>query len=264
MNGGTLNLEHMIANLQPVSGDNTVNLTASIANIQMHGGGDTLNMNTGNIVNLSTPGTGGWPSALAINDTGSGNILEGGATTSLGPISVNIAPNRSLLSSAYLDGTNVSITGGTLVNNGTIVMNFHGEINSATVGVGTIEFTGWHDAVGGYSINGASGPGQTYFFGGPGEGSMATVTHPDTFHSTVDFGFGGPSLFTLMGLSADNYDIKNDLLTLYQDNNPVYQLAVKDIPSAFYVESGGGSVSMGEPFYGLPPPTNTLPLHTGA
>ncbi len=77
----------------------------------------------------------------------------------------------------------------------------------------------------------------------------------------------------LNGLSATSYDIKNDLLTLYQGGKPVYSLHAKNLSSDFFVAGGQGGVEMGTPFYNhLVPPTGfgfgfpsatVLPLHSG-
>ena len=75
------------------------------------------------------------------------------------------------------------------------------------------------------------------------------------------------SFLTLAGLAAaTSYDFKNDLLTLYQGNTPVYRLHVTDRPTdgqPLYVASSTGGVSVGV----LPTPYGIsvgtpLPQHT--
>ncbi len=54
---------------------------------------------------------------------------------------------------------------------------------------------------------------------------------------------------------------KNELLTLYQGNKPVYDLHLKGVPQNLYVASSGGSTTIGTP---APwPHPNPLPMHTG-
>jgi hypothetical protein len=171
---------------------------------------------------------------------------------------------RSLLFTGSIVETDGSVTGGgTLVNDGSLTIYFGATINVDVLGLGTIEFGGWHDTSGRYSVNGASGPGQTYILSAA-DGNNMTIAHPATFRSSIEFQGDFDQTVGLLGLSATSYDLKNDLLTLFQGNNPVYHLQLKgDVPHDLYVVSGSGGTSLGTPAPWIGVPSDALPIHAG-
>ena len=235
MHGGTINIEHAIENFQ---------ITTSAA------GGTTdnqINLNGGDILNIDDES--GTPN-LSINVNAPGAIVGGALNGALGQVKINLAPHTSMIfTGTYVDGgfafggpLDIS-GGGTFINDGTITAT-RAEIDSSVLGLGMMKFTATHDAgPGDVEVSGASGRGLTYDLG---FNSLTTVEHPHTFMSKVEMDDG--SFLTLDGLAATSYDFKNDLLTLYQGNTPVYRLRVTDQSSdeqPLYVTSSTGGVSVG-------------------
>jgi hypothetical protein len=175
--------------------------------------------------------------------------------------SFSIASGATLaFSGSLLLAGALTVSGGTLVDNGALAASM-ATINSNVLGTGTMEFTNIHDGAGWAYLDGSSGAGITYDLTADIESVSMAVEHPDTFHSTVDL--GPSSSLDLVGLAATSYDLKNDLLTLYQGNKAVYQLHLTDQPDGtFYVTSGTGGVVVGNwPSVFGPPPVG-LPQHT--
>jgi hypothetical protein len=252
MQGGTINISHAFENFQ---------ITASPSGAASD---NQINLNGGDILNIDQTGI----SSLSINVNARGAIVGGALFGVLEQDKINLAPHTSMIFTGTYDdegfafGGPLEITGrGTFINEGTITAT-RAEINSSVLGLGTIRFTATHDeGPGNAEVSGASGRGLTYDLG---FNSITTVEHPHTFMSKVEMDDG--SFLTLAGLAATSYDFKNDLLTLYQGNTPVYRLRVTDQSSdgqPLYVTSSTGGVSVGV----LPPPSSglvgtTLTQHT--
>ncbi len=252
MQGGTINIEHAIENFQ---------ITASPSGAASD---NQINLNGGAILNIDQTGI----SSLSINVNARAAIVGGALFGVLEQDKINLEPHTSMIfTGTYNDegfafGGPLEITGrGTFINEGTITAT-RAEIDSRVLGLGTMKFTATHDGgPGNAEVSGASGRGLTYDLG---FNSITTVEHPHTFMSKVEMDDG--SFLTLAGLAATSYDFKNDLLTLYQGNTPVYRLRVTDQSSdgqPLYATSSTGAVSVGV----LPPPSSglvgtPLPQHT--
>jgi hypothetical protein len=230
-------------------------------------GANQINLNGGDILNINDET--GIPS-LSINVNAPGAIVGGALNGALGQVKINLAPNTSTVFTGTYDdggfafGGPLDISGGgTLINEGTITAVF-AQIDSNVLGTGTMKFTATHDSgrEGHVDLSGASGGGLSYDLT---YCSSLTVEHPNTFMSKVDIEDG--SFLTLAGLAATSYDLKNDLLTLYQGNAPVYDLNVTDQSNdgqPLYVTSDTGGVTVGvlPPPLGSPQLSNVLPQHT--
>jgi hypothetical protein len=151
----------------------------------------------------------------------------------VGTATLNLAPGSlTIVNGGWNAGTNdiSGAPGSMLVNNGNINSNII-NINEATV-VGNGSFS-LESGAGG--ISGFFGSGLSFI---DHESYLAVVT-PQTFFSKVDLD-GPNSEVCYVGITADSYDFKNDLLTLYNGNAEVYQVKMDAPASPFVVEESSG------------------------
>jgi hypothetical protein len=219
------------------------------------GGNGTVSLTGGQTLNFTeSPGAGNQNAT--IHNTGT-NTLNANAEPE-GTVTLNIAQGGDLKVTGSLSPYVVGANGpGTLTNDGTIDSAWV-TIDTNVLGTGTFEFTHWGDSPGSHEISGSSGSGLTYDVGG-----NTTINDPHAFFSQVNFSDDWPEVqLNLSGLSATSYDLKNDLLTLYQGNAAVYQLKLNASPGFVvqdYAASSGaqGGVSLtyypnGDHVTGLP------------
>jgi aryl-phospho-beta-D-glucosidase BglC (GH1 family) len=240
-----------------------VNLNNANETLQLGGSDDQINLNGNGTVTLSqVPGS--YPN-ITIDVNVPGATVDSNTAGGLVDNNISLAPNNSLMLTGNLPSTGgLNVSGdGTLINNGEISASM-ASIDSNVLGTGSMTFTSVHDGPGNSEISGSVGAGITVnIAGSTPESSSLTVENPDTFQANVTM--TDDSFLDLIGLSATSYDFKNDLLTLYDGNQVVYQLHLTDqsTDEPIYVTSDTGGVTVGiwSPFFG-PPPDNTLPQHT--
>jgi hypothetical protein len=244
MNGGVINLNHANETLQ------------------LGGYNDQINLNGNDDITLNQV-SGSFPN-ITINVNAPGATVDSDTAGGLVDNSVSLAANTSLILTGNLpSGGGLNITGGgTLIDDGELSAST-ANIGSNELGTGSMTFTSIHDGPGASELSGSVGADLTiHIDGGTPESSTLTVEHPDTFHATVTM--TDESFLSLAGLSATSYDFKNDLLTLYSGNTPVYQLHLtnQSTDAPIYVTSGTGGVTVGvwSPVFGTAP--TGLPQHS--
>jgi hypothetical protein len=196
-------------------------------------------------------------------------IINGDNAGIAGIANFNLAPGSLTEINGTMSGYGQIFEGpnALLVNDGTI-SGSSATIDANVVGVGTFDFGPWHDSSGYHNLSGYYGPGLTF-----NETGSMTLYDPRTFFSQINFEPSYPySTLDLAGLSATSYDIKNDLLRLYQGNAEVYQVRMS-VPSwvgPIAVQSGpdmyGGGGPAGVQIIGEISGGGTvtgLPLHSG-
>jgi hypothetical protein len=238
----------------------TFNAANETATVQVGGNQDQINLNgNANLTLSQTPSQ--YPN-LGISVAGYGNVLHGNISDGgLVDYSISLASNLTVSGQLNVAG-GLSISGpGTLVDDGELSASMT-SIDSNVLGTGTMTFTNVHDGAGWAYIEGSSGSGITYDLTTYAESATMTVEHPSEFQSSVDM--NNATSLDLIGLSATSYDFKNDLLTLYNGNEAVYQLHLTDQSTTepIYVTSGTGGVTVGvwSPVLGSAP--TGLPQHT--
>jgi hypothetical protein len=181
------------------------------------------------------------------------NLQEQANSLATTKVMENIAPD-SVLSGWFLanghgpsvtvnaaDGTALfANTGDSAIANGVAV------INADVVGTGSftaLPFSGimFMDSV---------GAEQTVNSGGF---DRITIARPDLFRGLVAFAGGPTNTIDLLGVAADSYSYRGDMLTLYQGGQVVASLRLHADPSRFQVtDSARGTSISGLP--GSPPP----------
>jgi hypothetical protein len=165
----------------------------------------------------------------------------------------------------------IDIEGGphsTVVNNGTIsyLVNGDNRIDADLAGRGTVEVTRAHDGNGTFEVNGAVGPGQTFNITSRSFSASLIIDQPKAFHGSVDIepdplnSFASASI-TLVGLGsqATSFDLKNDMLRLFDGQKVIDTLRVVNMTSEpMSVAQNGSNVVVG---FGATAPGNILPPH---
>jgi len=130
----------------------------------------------------------------------------------------------TLIGGIDLFGSNVTLNGGSFVNNGTSLAGFDGGravINAGVLGIGNWRVDTFHANFGELKFLQSVGPGQTVTMEGGLSGyALLDVEHPNTFQAAVDF--SANSVVDLKGLVADSWAYTEDG-SLYLYDGPNHQ-----------------------------------------
>jgi hypothetical protein len=209
MNAGTINVsDNALANnvLTLNSEDGTtINLDDASAKIQgassLTGIGFNVNATGFNALNILSP--------------------EPGLTSP----SVDLSAHSFLLLSGDLDFFSYNIQGGSgsaIINQGTLSYLAAGTqiIDTSLLGKGAVDVTRGHDGPGGVEVNGVVGPRQTFDLSTTDFTATLQIDHPREFFGLVNIEpvapvSSEPLDVVLQGVTATSYDIRNDLLLLF-------------------------------------------------
>jgi hypothetical protein len=184
---------------------------------------------------------------------------------------VDLAVNTSLVVTGSLNfilNLNASGVGSHLTNDGTIGLT-RGKLDTDLDGTGTYNLNRYHDGFGNVEVTGAVAPGLTFNLQGDTGNYNAglTIDHPQTFQGNITVGdnptsTGGPSadLLTLVGLTADSYDLKDDLLNVYSGDTVLASVHLNTNGEPYTVAQSAGSVGV---YIGMDAPSGAsiLPVH---
>ena len=237
--------------------------------------GDTLSLTSGPSLKVTLNMAGGGSANVAVDNQTLGLQLNGNMggielSDGLGLLgTVNLAINTDLVVTGSMDfvaGFDASGVGSHLTNNGTIGLS-KGKLDVDLDGTGTYNVHRYHDRGGNVEVTGPVAPGLTFNLQGESSTFNAglTIDRPAEFQGNVTVGSGpsGPSvdLLTLTGLGgADSYDLKNDLLSIYQGNTVIDTVNLKTNGEPYTVATQGGNVGV---YIGMDAPSGAsiLPLH---
>jgi hypothetical protein len=148
---------------------------------------------------------------------------------------INLAANAHLLMKGDLHFASINFNGGPgseIINNGTISYFVGGgRISTSLMGTGTVDVSRSHDGSGMLEVNGAVGSGQTFDLLSNEFSATLKIDQPYSFGGAVDIEpesqFGSDVIY-LAGLHANTYDLKNDMLRLYNGNSIVDTLRLNN------------------------------------
>jgi hypothetical protein len=246
MSGGTINIHYNDLagdTLNAASPPNTNFLTPANYNINLQGDAT---------LNLGQPDRGVLYDNYNFNITVSGhnNTINGGAEGNFVievPDKDELKITGKLIGANYAPSEQMSFLGaGRIVNDGTVTMG-NAAINPDISGKGELVVQSGRDWPADVTINGAIGQDQTLSF--QGQVGDAVNVNAAFFKATVDFNAAPVSVFedslSLGGIHATSYDIKDDILTLYNGHRPVDRLhVVNNTSGALSVDLGQSSVSI--------------------
>ncbi len=279
-NNEATNRNDWSGNERPQPGDDLVINSGTIHVLNDNLAGDVLTLGSGPSAGPVTLDLDGGASVAlsgqiyTVNVTGHDTLRFAGSAP-YAP-TLNLANHASLVITDnqpnFITNLQVSGAGGTLVNNGSIGV-ITGTIAPALAGTGTWLLASGRGGSGSLTLNGPVAAGQTFAMRGVQAGTHdfsagLVINDPHDFHGLIDIlppaaGTDSPAVVTLSHLLAISYDIRNDVLSLYDGASVVDTLRVSDaagMPMAVGSLAGGGvSVAFGMP---LPSTAQALPLHS--
>jgi hypothetical protein len=235
------------------------------------GPGPVINLDDTQIkINATSPAPIGG--ALTVNAAGHDQLGFLSPEPEIFTPTVNLAAHAHLL----LTGNNFFFTyflnGGPdseIINDGTLSYNQTGSrIDTGLAGTGIVNVTRAHDGSASLEVNGSVGKGQTFDVTSSSFSASLIVDRPHDFHGAVniepdpihDFALAS---IVLKGLHATSFDLKDDILKLYDGHRVVDSLRLTNLSGEPMTVAGSGSnivVDFGKVFGS---PGTVLPPHHG-
>ncbi len=258
--GDTLTMAHGTANMNggDLAGDTLV-IGAGTGSTQPSSA--TVNLSGGAVLSAVVSNTVAAPQQVTVHVASSAtlNLQERANSSASTTVVENIGSHATLSGSFSATGHNPTVTvnaadatsrlantGASSISNGLVV------IKADVIGTGS--FTAGFFS--GISFMGAVSPGQVVNSGGF---DRITIGKPTAFQGLVNYTGGPTNAIDLLGIAADSYSYKNDLLSLYKGGKVVDTLKLAAGASQFQVTENTAGVSIGG-LPAAPPPAGTVVL----
>jgi len=191
------------------------------------GGDDTLNLTNATLTRVNLGGYTSAPTTMNLTGDNSFALNLGDSDNSNGPVNINLGKDATWsgsISTSRLDLSQVTVNGGTFINDGTgveteaVTFNCKVEGNGALIDNGTLTFLGAVSTTQTIEIQDAGRPG------GAGTINIGDAAH---FKGSILIDGPGPQsgafgFINLAGLvQSTSYTFKNDILTLFDANKVV-------------------------------------------